>query len=129
MYAKVLLTIEERKGTTLVPKVAVVDFEGKRGVWLPEGENKARFAAVKLGLEDAERMEILDGIAPGDRVVTEGAASLRAGDTVVLPGQAPGGPGGGRRPGTNGAGGPGRGQGEAAGAAAQGPRGAAPGPR
>jgi RND family efflux transporter MFP subunit len=112
MYAKVLLTIEERKDATIVPKVAVVDFEGKRGVWLPEGENKARFADVKLGLEDAERVEILAGLKPGDRVVTEGAASLRAGDTIVLPGQGaggpagPAGPGGGRRQG-QGAAGPG----------------------
>jgi membrane fusion protein, multidrug efflux system len=106
MYAKVLLTIEERKGTTLVPKVAVVDFEGQRGVWMPTEDNKARFVAVKLGLEDAERMEILEGVSPGDRVVTAGAASLRAGDTVMLPGQGPGGPGGpgGRRPGMGGGG-------------------------
>jgi RND family efflux transporter MFP subunit len=111
MYAKVLLTIEERTDTTLVPKVAVVDFEGKRGVWVPEGENKARFAAVKIGLEDAERVEILAGISPGDRVVTDGAASLRAGDTMVLPGQSPGGPGGPGAP------------------AARGPRGGGQGPR
>jgi RND family efflux transporter MFP subunit len=100
MYAKVLLLIEERKGTALVPKVAVVDFEGKRGVWVPESENKARFAEVKLGLEDAERVEILAGLKVGDRIVTDGASSLRAGDTMVLPGQPAGGPGGGgRRPG------------------------------
>jgi membrane fusion protein, multidrug efflux system len=101
MYARVLLRIEDRKGTTLVPKVAVVDFEGKRGVWVPEGENKARFVEVKLGLEDPERIEILAGLKVGDRIVTDGAASLRSGDTMVLPGQGPagGGPGGGRRPG------------------------------
>jgi membrane fusion protein, multidrug efflux system len=110
MYARVLLTIEERKGTTLVPKVAVVDFEGKRGVWVPEGENKARFVEAKLGLEDPERIEILAGLNVGDRIVTDGAASLRSGDTMVLPGQGPGGggPGGGRPPGT----GQGRGQGQ-----------------
>jgi HlyD family secretion protein len=102
MYAKVLLTIEERKGTTIVPKVAVVDFEGKRGVWVPVADNKARFVPVTLGLEDPERMEILDGLKPGDRIITDGASSLRAGDTVVLPGQGPGGPGGGRRPGMGG---------------------------
>ncbi|HTM32319.1 MAG TPA: efflux RND transporter periplasmic adaptor subunit [Vicinamibacterales bacterium] len=97
MYARVLLEIEEHKDTTLVPKVAVVDFEGKRGVWIPEGENKARFVEVKLGLEDAERMEILEGVKPGDRVVTDGAASLRSGDTIVGPGQNAEGQGGGRR--------------------------------
>ena len=98
MYARVLLSIEERKGTTLVPKIAVVDFEGKRGVWIPGGENKVEFREIKLGLEDAERIEILDGVKPGDRIVTEGAASLRAGDTIVLPGQAAGCWRGGRRP-------------------------------
>ena len=100
MYARVLLRIEDRKGTTLVPKVAVVDFEGKRGVWVPEGENKARFVEVKLGLEDPERIEILAGLKVGDRIVTDGAASLRSGDTMVLPGQGPagGGPGARERP-------------------------------
>jgi membrane fusion protein, multidrug efflux system len=121
MYAKVLLTIEEHKDATLVSKTAVVDFEGKRGVWIPEGENKARFVAVKLGLEDATRMEILEGIKPGDRVVTDGASSLRAGDTMVLPGQGPpGGPGGGRRgTGANGAAAGGTAQGAGRGARAQ----------
>jgi RND family efflux transporter MFP subunit len=94
MYARVLLTIEERKDTTLVPKIAVVDFEGKRGVWIPDDNNKARFHAVTLGIEDPDRIEILEGLKPGDRIVTEGAGSLRAGDTVVLPGQNAGGPGG-----------------------------------
>jgi HlyD family secretion protein len=117
MYARVLLQIEEHKDATLVPKVAIVDFEGKRGVWVPSGDNKARFVEVKLGLEDPERMEILEGIKAGDQVVTDGAASLRAGDTMVLPGQGqagPGGPGGGRRGpggGPGGPGEPGRGQG------------------
>jgi RND family efflux transporter MFP subunit len=94
MYARVLLTIEERKDTTLVPKIAVVDFEGKRGVWIPADDNKAQFVPVRLGLEDAERIEIVEGLKPGDRIVTDGAGSLRAGDTVVLPGQSAGGPGG-----------------------------------
>jgi RND family efflux transporter MFP subunit len=118
MYARVLLLIEERKDTTLVPKVSVVDFENKRGVWVPDGDRKARFVAVKLGLEDAERVEILEGVKAGDQVVTDGAASLRAGDTLVLPGQGPGNPGGpgaadggGRRPGAGGGAGGGRGQG------------------
>jgi RND family efflux transporter MFP subunit len=114
MYARVLLTIEERKDTTLVPKIAVVDFEGRRGVWIPDGENKAQFVPVKLGLEDPERIEIVEGLKPGDRIITEGAGSLRAGDTVVLPGQSAGGPGGapggGPAGGRRGMGGAGQGQ-------------------
>jgi hypothetical protein len=78
---------------------------------------------VKLGLEDAERMEILEGLKAGDQIVTNGAGSLRVGDTLLLPGQSPGGPGGqggpaGRRPGMGG------GQGRP-----EGQRGQAPGQR
>ena len=125
MYARVLLIIEERKDTTLVPKVAVVDFEGKRGVWIPGGDNKVQFRETRLGIEDQERIEVLEGLKPGDRIVTEGAGSLRAGDTVVLPGQTAGGPGGGPGGGGQGGGrrGAGGGQGQAAGQPGQQPEG------
>ncbi len=105
MYARVLLSVEERTNVMLLPRMAIVDFEGRRGVWMPDEENKARFTQVRLGLEDAERVQILDGVQPGDKVVTDGAASLRNGDTLVLPGESsstgggnrgPGGPGGGQ---------------------------------
>ncbi|MEZ5288805.1 MAG: efflux RND transporter periplasmic adaptor subunit [Vicinamibacterales bacterium] len=126
MYARVLLTIEERKGTTLAPKAAVVDYEGQRGIWIPDEDNKARFIPVKLGLENAERIEILQGVNPGNRIITEGAASLRAGDTLAMPGQGPGGPGG--RAGAGGGSGRqggGRGQGAARGAGGAGGQGQA----
>lgn len=111
MYARVALTIEEREHALLVPKVAVVDYEGRRGVFVADAENKARFIPVKLGLEDAERMEIVEGLKAGDQIVTSGAGSLRAGDTLLLPGQNAGGPGAidgptpGRRPGAGNGGG------------------------
>ncbi|MGE0464722.1 MAG: efflux RND transporter periplasmic adaptor subunit, partial [Vicinamibacterales bacterium] len=111
MYARVALTIEERENALLVPKVAVVDLEGRRGVFVADAENKARFIPVKLGLEDAERIEIVEGLKAGDQIVTSGAGSLRVGDTLQLPGQNAGGPGAidgptpGRRPGTGNGGG------------------------
>lgn len=86
MYARIYLTIEERKNATLAPKNAVVDFEGNRGVWVPTGDNTAQFVAVKIGLEDAERVEITQGVNVGDRIITAGASSLRGGDTLVFPG-------------------------------------------
>jgi RND family efflux transporter MFP subunit len=108
MYARVQLTIEEHKGVIVVPKLAVVDFEGKRGVWQAGDDNKAQFLAVTLGLESGDRVEIVAGLKAGDRFVTEGAGAVRRNDTLVVPGQG-GGPGRGGRPG--GGGGQGRGQG------------------
>ncbi len=41
MYARINLTVEDRKGALVVPKSAVIDFENKRGVWMPNEENRA----------------------------------------------------------------------------------------
>lgn len=97
MYARVNLTIEDRKGVLIAPKNAVVDFESKRGVWIPSSENKARFVAVELGIEDSDRVEIKTGLKEGDKIVTTGAAAVKNNDQLVIAGAAgPGGPNGGR---------------------------------
>ena len=96
MYARVSLTVEERKDTLVAPKTAVVDFENKRGVWMPNEDNRAKFVPVQLGIEDAERVEITSGLKEGDQIVTTGATAVRNNDLLVIAGAAaPGGPGGG----------------------------------
>ena len=119
MYARMNVTIESRQGTTLVPKVAVVDYSGTRGVFTMTAENKAKFVPIEIGIEDSERVEVRKGVAVGDTVVTNGASSLRDNDTLVMAGQrgGPGGPGGGGGQGRQGGGGQGRGPGAPATAA------------
>jgi HlyD family secretion protein len=90
MYARVNLQVQDRKGVLLAPKAAVIDFEGKRGVWVADG-NKPHFVAVSLGIEDPQRIEITGGLKAGDQIVVAGAATIRASDTIVVAGQ--GGPG------------------------------------
>ncbi|MBM3780632.1 MAG: efflux RND transporter periplasmic adaptor subunit [Acidobacteria bacterium] len=119
MYARVQLIIEEHEGVVVVPKLAVVDFEGKRGVWQPGDDNKAQFLPVTLGIEDGERVEIAAGLKVGDRFVTEGAGAVRRNDTLVVPGQG-GGPGQGRGGRPGGGGGQGRGQDQGPGAPGRG---------
>jgi RND family efflux transporter MFP subunit len=84
MYARVRLTVERRPDALTVPRNAVVDVDGKRGVFLV-AEQTARFAEVKAGLSDGERVEILDGLTDGQRVITTGAMALRDGDRIALP--------------------------------------------
>jgi RND family efflux transporter MFP subunit len=86
MYARVSLQVEDRKGVLLAPKAAVIDFEGKRGVWVAD-DNKPRFVPVSLGIEDPERVEITAGLKAGDKIVVAGAATIRASDTIVVAGQ------------------------------------------
>src|SRR5688500_3184076 len=51
MYARISLTVEERKNTLVAPKNAVIDFENKRGVWMPSEDRRAHFVPVTLGIE------------------------------------------------------------------------------
>ena len=93
MYARISLTVEERKNTLIAPKNAVIDFENKRGVWMPSEDRRAQFVPVTLGIEGPEQIEILAGLKEGDRFVTTGAAAVRNNDQLIIAGE--GGPGGG----------------------------------
>jgi HlyD family secretion protein len=110
MYARMSVTIESRRQATLVPKEAVVDYNGARGVFTMNAENKAKFRPIEVGIEDSTHVEVRNGITATDTFVTGGASALRENDTLVLAGQPGGSPSGGspagmgrRRPG-----GPGR---------------------
>jgi multidrug efflux system membrane fusion protein len=107
MYANVHFTVEERKKTLVVPTNAVVDSEGKRGVFVPGDGDTATFQPISVGLQDQKHVEVASGLKEGDRVITTGAAALREGDRIVLADEAEngasntagarGGPAGGRR--------------------------------
>jgi len=128
MYARMSVTIESRRDTTLVPKVAVVDYGGTRGVFTMDADNKAKFLPIEIGIEDAERVEVRAGLTGADTVVTSGASALRNNDTLIVAGQPQGGgrPGG-RRPGGQGQ--PGAGAPPAEGGAASPAPSGAPTPR
>jgi RND family efflux transporter MFP subunit len=93
MYARVALLVAKRDNALVVPRNAVLDIEGRRGVFLANG-GRAQFQVVEVGLQDDQRAEILSGIREGQRVVTTGAASLREGDPIVVAGEARPGPAG-----------------------------------
>jgi membrane fusion protein (multidrug efflux system) len=112
MYARVRLISSKKADALVVPKAAVVDSQGRKGVFLVQN-NQAVFRAVTLGLEEPNRIEVTDGLNEGDAVVTTGASALRDGARVLVAGA--GGPGGSGRAGSGaGAGGPGAGTPKAA---------------
>jgi len=86
MYARVQITVDHREAALVVPRNSVVDLEGKRGVFLAS-DSKAQFREVKLGLQEAELVEVVAGLNEGEQIVTTGAAALKDGDTIVLAGQ------------------------------------------
>jgi HlyD family secretion protein len=126
MYARVRLTVDQRQNALVVPRNALVDVEGKRGVYIYDAAaKKAHFRDVSVGLQDDQRAEITSGLSQSDRVVTTGAAALRTGDTVLLAdkGGSPGGGGGGQAGNRGASGGTfGSGTGTATATSAPGPR-------
>ena len=118
MYARVDLTVEQRQKALTVPPNAVVEFEGKTGVFTAaasasqpaapasnpqaggaqQGASSAaptltaKFQPVQTGIRDGERVEITSGLNEGARVITTGATALKDGDRIVAANQ-----GGGRR--------------------------------
>ena len=86
MYARVSITTDQRKDALVVPSNAVIDAGGRRGVFLAAENDTVSFRPVTVGIEERDVVEILDGVAEGDRVVTTGAAGLREGDRVIVAG-------------------------------------------
>ncbi len=94
MYARVMFTVEKHEKALVVPTLAVVDMQGKLGVWVPGEGDTPSFQPVTLGIEQQDFTELTTGVTEGQKIISTGAAALRAGDRIVLPGQRAGGSGG-----------------------------------
>lgn len=92
MYARVGLSVGRKSGALVVPREALIVRTSARGVFVVDeagDARNARFAALVTGLEDDRYVEVVEGVAEGERVVTTGAAGLQHGDPVRLPGDRP----------------------------------------
>jgi RND family efflux transporter MFP subunit len=92
MYARARFTVEKHDNTLVVPTAAVIDLQGKLGVWLPADEGDSIvFNPVTIGIEQQEFTEVVSGLREGQRMITTGAGALRPADRIVLAGQRGGG--------------------------------------
>ena len=69
----------------LVPNAAVHRVEGRLGVWVVEGMRDLRFVPLRLGAADLEgRVQVLDGLDGGERVVVYSHKPLKAGSRIEV---------------------------------------------
>ena len=80
MYVSVSFQAGMGERRTLVPKSAVQMLGERAVVYVPVPDGANRFAErqVRLGLGVGELVQVLEGVTPGERVVTEGSFLLRA---------------------------------------------------
>jgi len=77
------LTVAAKKAAVVVPVEALVRKKGKEYVFKVV-EGKARLTPVTTGLVTEDRVEIVQGIKTGDRVVVKGVEKLKDGQGVKI---------------------------------------------
>jgi HlyD family secretion protein len=86
------LSVAARKipDATIVPTESIVN-QGEAGsvVFVVGKDNVARQRAVKVGAQQGKQTQILEGVKPGETVVTTGAYGLPDGAQVQVPSAAP----------------------------------------
>lgn len=82
MFARVKLILAERDNALVVPEEAIVPQGGKTTVWKVVDGNAVR-TEVKTGLRRAAKVEITEGLALNDVVVTAGQIRLSKDGTPV----------------------------------------------
>jgi multidrug efflux pump subunit AcrA (membrane-fusion protein) len=81
MFARLRLVAAESAGAVLLPRMAVLEQEGRHFVFTVK-DGKAVRREVTVGLQDEQFTEILTGFAAGEKVITAGQQFLEDGTTV-----------------------------------------------
>jgi membrane fusion protein, multidrug efflux system len=83
MFANIQVPASQPYEALMVPDVAIGSEQARKYVLVVDGENVARPKYVTLGdVVDGQRV-VKDGLAPDDRVVTNGIARIRPGQKVT----------------------------------------------
>ncbi len=83
LFARVRIIVERRENALLVPESAVFAVGDRRFVYRVT-EGRAALTEVTLGARRPGEVEVLSGVAAGDRVVTAGQQQLRDGAAVEV---------------------------------------------
>lgn len=85
MYADVEIIYKEHKNVLVVPRIAILEKEGRDVLFTVE-DGRARLREVKTGASDEKRIEIVEGLEVGESVIVEGNYGLPDGAIVELGG-------------------------------------------
>jgi membrane fusion protein, heavy metal efflux system len=71
MFANIQIITDVNSAAISIPQSAVLDDNGKNIVFVADG-NTYKQRQVQLGIKNGDRVEIVDGLNSGDKVVTKG---------------------------------------------------------
>jgi membrane fusion protein, multidrug efflux system len=84
MFASLDLTLMVREEAIVVPETALIPQGDNVVVFVVDAESNAQIRPVKTGFRMDGRIEILEGLEGGERVITEGYQKTRPGGPVII---------------------------------------------
>ena len=78
MTVQSFILVDFRQGVLTVPREAVFAKAGNRVVYVEDGKGGAKAVAPRFGLDDGTRVEVLEGLVPGERVAVKLASETNA---------------------------------------------------
>ncbi len=88
MFARIGIDYDSRAAALAIPRVALLEDDGEPAVYVVR-DGKAVRTSITTGYVDGGFIEVRDGLAEGDRVVTAGKVALRDGSAVQVIGDDP----------------------------------------
>jgi membrane fusion protein, multidrug efflux system len=82
-FVNVTLLVDTLKGATVIPTAGVQRGAPGTFVYLLNPDQTVTVKPVKLGPSNGDRVAVVSGLSPGDRIVIDGADKLRSGAEVV----------------------------------------------
>jgi multidrug efflux pump subunit AcrA (membrane-fusion protein) len=86
VFAKGRILVGRREAVLQIPRAALLSWDVDRNVgevFVVTGETAER-RSIRTGETSGDLVEVVEGLAPGDRVVTRGGFNLRPGDRVQV---------------------------------------------
>ena len=79
------MVVEQRPDVVVVPRDAIANRAGKSVAFVLDGQRVSR-RDLRLGLGDDDKVQVLDGVAEGDRVAVRGLETLTDGAGIRVVG-------------------------------------------
>lgn len=77
MFARLHLQVGDATRILVVPKESVLEADGKQFVFVVEEPNRYTKREVKVSNFTPDQMRVLEGLTPGQRIVTKGAVLIK----------------------------------------------------
>ena len=83
MYAETMIQLQQKNDTLTLPAQAIVQDGEQNYVFVVDSTNHVARRNITLGIQTANRMEILSGLHAGERVIASGQTSYQSGEVVT----------------------------------------------